>query len=77
MARAITQVQQRQKEEELETVLFERHTPNLSEDSKPLCWQLTDTFEPTPESIWEDIDMLEDDPDHRGMAMSNARFKSF
>ena len=32
------------------------------EDSKPLYRQITETFEPTPESIWEDIDMLEYDP---------------
>ena len=72
VARAISQVHQRQEEEELETALFERRAPNLSEDSKPLRWQLT---EATLESIWEDIDMLEGDPAHRGMAMRNARFK--
>jgi hypothetical protein len=60
MAKAIAQVQQRQKE-----------------DSKPLYRQITATFVPTPELIWEDIDMLEGDPDHRGMAMRNARFKPF
>ncbi len=69
VARAISQVQQRQKEEELDTSLFERRAPNLSEDSKPLRWQLT---EATPESIWADIDMLDGDPAHRGMAMRNA-----
>jgi hypothetical protein len=47
------------------------------EDSKPLYRQITETFEPTPVSIWEDIDMLEDDPAHRGMTMCNARFKPF
>jgi hypothetical protein len=47
------------------------------EDSKPLYRQITETFEPTPESIWEFIDMLEGDPAHRGMAMRNARFKPF
>jgi hypothetical protein len=46
-------------------------------DSKPLYRQITETFEPTPESIWEEIDMLEGDPAHRGMAMRNARFKPF
>jgi len=39
--------------------------------------QITETFEPTPESIWEDIDMLEGDPVHWGMEMRNTRFKSF
>jgi hypothetical protein len=53
VAKAIAQVQERQKE-----------------DSKPLYRQITETFEPTPESIWEDID-----PAHRGMAMCKARFK--
>jgi hypothetical protein len=60
VAKAIAQVQQRQKE-----------------DSKPLYRQITETFEPTPESIWEEIDMLEGDPAHRGMAKCNARFKPF
>jgi hypothetical protein len=60
VAKAIAQVQQRQKQ-----------------DSKPLYRQITETFEPTPESIWEEIDMLEGDPAHRGMAMRKARFKPF
>ena len=60
MARVITQVQQRQKE-----------------DSKPMHRQITETFESTPESIWEDIDMLEGDPAHRGMSMFNTRFNPF
>jgi hypothetical protein len=49
VAKAITKVQQRQKE-----------------DSKPLYSQITETFEPTPESIWENIDMLEGDAAHMG-----------
>jgi hypothetical protein len=60
VAKAIAQVQQRQKE-----------------DSKPLYRQITKTFESTPESIWEEIDMLEGDPAHRGMSIRNARFKPF
>jgi hypothetical protein len=47
------------------------------EDSKSLYRQIIKTFESTPESIWEDIDMIEGDPAHRGMAMHNARFKPF
>jgi hypothetical protein len=35
------------------------------EDSKPLYRQITETFEPAPESIWEEIDMSEGDPAHR------------
>jgi hypothetical protein len=78
VANAISQVQQRQKEEELETALFEGRAPNISKDSKPLRWQLTETFELTPESIWEETDMLEGDPVHRGIvAMRNAQFKPF
>jgi hypothetical protein len=56
-----SQDHQRQKEEEMETAFFEGRAPNLSKESKPLRLQLTETFEPTPESIWEEIDMLEDD----------------
>jgi hypothetical protein len=47
------------------------------EDSKPMYRQITETVESTPESIWEDIDMLEGDPAHRGMAMRNTRFKNW
>jgi hypothetical protein len=47
------------------------------EDSKPLYRQITETFEPTAESIWEDIDMIEGDPAHRGMVMRNTRFQPF
>ena len=36
VGRVIQQVQQRQKEEELETALFEGCVPNLSKDSNPL-----------------------------------------
>jgi hypothetical protein len=47
------------------------------EDSKLMYRQITETFEPTPKSFWEEIDMLEGDPAHRGMTMRNARFKPF
>ncbi len=47
------------------------------EDSKPMYRQITETLEPTPESIWEEVDILEGDPAHRGMVMRNARFKPF
>jgi hypothetical protein len=47
------------------------------EDSKPLSRQIKETFEPKPESIREEIDMLQCDPAHRGMAMRNALFKPF
>ena len=60
VAKAISQVHQRQKE-----------------DSKLMYRQITETFEPTPDSIWEEIDILEGDPAHRGMSMRNARFKPF
>jgi hypothetical protein len=56
-----SQEHQRQKEEELETAFFEGRAPNLSKKSKPLRLQLTETFEPTPEPMWEEIDMLEGD----------------
>ncbi len=77
VAKAISQVQQRQKEEELETARYEERVPNLPADSKPWRWQLTKTCETTPEYIWKEIDMLEGDPAHRGMAMRNARFEPF
>ena len=39
--------------------------------------QITPTFEPDSETIFDEIDLLEGDPQHRGAAMRNARFRPF
>ena len=75
--RLLLRARLRARRPELQTAPFEGHPPNLSKDSKPLRWQITETFETTSEFIWEEIDMLEGDPVHRGMAKRSARFKPF
>ena len=46
----------------------------LPADSKSWCWQRTETCDPTDHGvvyslfgIWEEIDILREDEDHRGM----------
>ena len=39
--------------------------------------QVTPTFAPDDDQIWAQIDLLEPDPAHRGIAMRNLRFKPF
>jgi len=39
--------------------------------------QITPTFDPEDDGIWSEIDLLEGDPLHRGVAMRNLRFKPF
>ena len=39
--------------------------------------QITPTFEPDSETIFDEIDLLEGDPPHRGAAMRNARFRPY
>jgi hypothetical protein len=41
----------------METDFFEGRAPTFSKDSNARRWQLIETFESTPESIWEDIHM--------------------
>ena len=37
--------------------------------------QITPTFDPGEDGIWSEIDLLEGDPMHRGIAMRNPRHK--
>jgi hypothetical protein len=39
--------------------------------------QITPTFDPRDDGIWSEIDLLEGDPMHRGVAMRNPRHKPF
>jgi hypothetical protein len=50
---------------------------HLQEAEKPFFKQITETFAADDEAIWSEIDLLEDDPAHRGIAMRNHRFKPF
>ena len=38
--------------------------------------QIIETFEPL-DTIFDEIDLLEEDPPHRGVAMRNARFRPY
>ena len=44
---------------------------------KQICKQVTPTFAADDDSIWAEVDLLEGDPVHRGVAMRNPRFKPF
>ena len=44
---------------------------------KQIYKQVTPTFAPDDDSIWAEVDLLEGDPVHRGVAMRNPRFKPF
>jgi hypothetical protein len=49
---------------------------HLQEAEKPFFTQITETFAADDEAIWSEIDLLESDPAHRGIAMRNLRFKA-
>ena len=44
---------------------------------KQIYKQVTPTFAADDDSIWAEVDLLEGDPVHRGVAMRNPRFKPF
>ena len=48
-----------------------------NEEVRQIYKQITPTFDPGDEGIWSEIDLLEGDPVHRGVAMRNPRFKPF
>jgi hypothetical protein len=43
----------------------------------PMYQQIIDTFPPNSDSIWDEIDLLEGDPPHRGTVLRNLKFKPF
>ena len=48
-----------------------------NEEVRQIYKQITPTFDPGDDGIWSEIDLLEGDPVHRGVAMRNPRFKPF
>ena len=44
---------------------------------KQIYKQVTPTFAADDDGIWAEVDLLEGDPAHRGVAMRNPRFKPF
>ena len=47
------------------------------EEVRQISKQITPTFDPEDDGIWSEIDLLEGDLVHRGVAMRNPRFKPF
>ena len=48
-----------------------------NEEVRQIYKQITPTFDPEDDGIWSEIDLLEGDPVHRGVAMRNPRLKPF
>ena len=50
-----------------------------NEEIRQIYKQITPTFDPgdRDDDIWPQIDLLQGDPVHRGVAMRNPRFKPF
>ena len=54
-----------------------KHGNELKSSDQPLYTQVIDTFPPNSNSIWDEIDLLEGDPPHRGAVMRNHKFEPF
>ena len=52
-------------------------TASENEEVRQIYKQITPTFDPRDDGIWSEIDLLEGDPVHRGVAVGNPRFKPF
>ena len=48
-----------------------------NEEVRQIYKQITPTLDPEDDGIWSEIDLLEGDPVHRGVAMRNPRLKPF
>ena len=70
VAEAITLLQEREKN-------VQKQEKELKSADRPLYIQVIDTFPPNSDSIWDEIDLLEGDPPHRGAALRNQKFKPF
>ena len=70
MTEAITLLQEREKN-------AQKQEKELKSADRPLYIQVIDTFPPISDSIWDEIDLLEGDPPHRGAALRNQKFKPF
>ena len=70
VAEAIPLFQEREKN-------VQKQEKELKSADQPLYIQVIDTFPPNSDSIWDEIDLLEGDPPHRGAALRNQKFKPF
>jgi hypothetical protein len=55
----------------------QKQEKDLKSTEGPMYQQIIDTFPPNSDSIWDEIDLLEGDPPHRGAALRNLKFKPF
>ena len=55
----------------------QKQEKDLKSTAGPMYQQIIDTFPPNSDSIWDEIDLLEGDPPHRGAALRNLKFKPF
>jgi hypothetical protein len=49
----------------------QKQEKDLKSTAGPIYQQIIDTFPPNSNSIWDEIDLLEGDPPHRGAALRN------
>jgi hypothetical protein len=56
---------------------LEDKTASENEVVRQIYKQITPTFDPGDDDIWSEIDLLEGDPVHRGVAMRNPRHNHF
>jgi hypothetical protein len=52
----------------------QKQEKDLKSTTGPIYQQIIDTFPPNSDSIWDEIDLLEGDPPHRGAALRNLKF---
>ncbi len=55
----------------------QKQEKDLKSTEGPMYQQIIDTFPPNSDCIWDEIDLLEGDPPHRGAALRNLKFKTF
>ena len=58
----------------LQAIAESYSVPQINPDKETMYGQITETFEPTPESIWEEIDMLGGE---QQVASSKPRLQKF
>ncbi len=55
----------------------QKQEKDLKSTEGPIYQQIIDTFPTNSDSIWDEIDLLEGDPPHRGETLRNLTFKPF
>ena len=58
-------------------VTQQKQEKELKPSTGPIYQEIIDTFPSNSDSIWDEIDLLEGDPPHRGVALRNLKFKRF